>query len=78
VVSDETLHALKLYAQNDSIKLNPENKIERSILQKQIKVLTAREIWRTEGFYEVNNTYDPTVAKALELMKPQVHIVSKK
>jgi len=71
VVSDETLNALKLYAQKDSIKLNPENKIEKSILQKQIKVLTAREIWRTEGFYEVNNTYDSTVAKALQLMRAQ-------
>jgi carboxyl-terminal processing protease len=69
MVSDETLNALKLYAQKDSIKLNPKNKLEKAILQKQIKVLTAREIWRTEGFYEVNNTYDSTVAKALELMK---------
>jgi len=24
---------------------------------------------RTEGFYEVNNTYDSAVAKALELMR---------
>jgi carboxyl-terminal processing protease len=69
VVTDQTLNALKQYAQKDSIKLNPENKIERSILIRQIKVLTAREIWRTEGFYEVNNKYDSTVAKALELMK---------
>ena len=77
VVSDETLHALKAFAQRDSIQLHPENKLEKSILQRQIKVLTAREIWRTEGFYEVNNTYDSTIAKALQLMKPQVHALSK-
>jgi carboxyl-terminal processing protease len=69
VVSDQTLHDLKNYAQKDSVPLNLDNKQERSLLERQIKVLTAREIWRTEGFYEVNNTYDSTVAKALELMR---------
>jgi carboxyl-terminal processing protease len=69
VVSDQTLYDLKNYAQKDSIPLNLDNKHERSLLERQIKVLTAREIWRTEGFYEVNNTYDSTVAKALELMR---------
>jgi carboxyl-terminal processing protease len=69
VVSDQTLHDLKEYAQKDSILLNLNDKHERSLLDRQIKVLTAREIWRTEGFYEVNNTYDSTVAKALELMR---------
>ncbi|MEO8719734.1 MAG: S41 family peptidase [Ginsengibacter sp.] len=78
IVSNETLNELKHYAQSDSIKLNPENKSERAILQRQIKVLTAREIWRTEGFYEVNNSYDPTIIKALELMKPAIQHVSKK
>ena len=78
VVSDETLNALKAFAQKDSIQLHPENKKEKAILQRQIKVLTAREIWRTEGFYELSNTYDSAVAKALELMKPQVKTVSKR
>ena len=68
-VSDQTLVALKNYAQKDSIPLDLNNKQERSLLIKQIKVLTAREIWRTEGFYEVNNTYDSAVSKALQLMK---------
>jgi carboxyl-terminal processing protease len=71
VVSDQTLNDLKNYAQKDSIPLNISNKNERSLLERQIKVLTAREIWRTEGFYEVNNTYDSAVAKALQLMKPE-------
>ena len=69
VADDHTLSDLKLYAKKDSINLNLDNKIEKEILQKQIKVLTASEIWRTEGFYEVKNTYDSTVLKALELMK---------
>jgi len=28
----------------------------------------ARQIWRTEGYYEVSNAYDPVVKKALETM----------
>lgn len=69
IVTDQTLHELKAYAQKDSINLNLDNKLEKSLLERQIKVLTAREIWRTEGFYELNNTYDSVVAKALELMR---------
>jgi len=69
-VSDNVLNDLKNYAAGkDSIHLNINNEVEKSLLQRQIKVLTAREIWRTEGFYEVNNTYDSAVAKALELMR---------
>jgi hypothetical protein len=40
--------------------------------------LTAREIWRTEGFYEINNSYDSAVAKALELMKVEGNGILKK
>jgi len=68
-VDDETLKELKDFSQKDSIDLNLKDAKEKSLLQKQIKVLTAREIWRTEGFYEVNNNYDSVVTKALELIK---------
>ena len=44
--------------------------------KKQVKVLTARQIWNTEGFYEVNNEYDRTVTKALELLKPELPVDS--
>jgi carboxyl-terminal processing protease len=71
-VDDSTLNDLKIYAQNDSIFFNLNNKEEKALLQKQVKVLTAREIWRTEGFYEVNNRYDRTVTKALDLIKPEL------
>jgi len=77
-VDDETLSALKNYAKEDSVNLNLENNKERSILKREIKVLTAREIWRTEGYYEVNNQYDSTVNKALQLMKPNSQFASSK
>lgn len=77
-VNDNTLNDLKNYALKDSISFNLENKTEKELLQKQIKVLTASEIWRTQGFYEVNNTYDSAVRKALELIKTPLPVVSKK
>ena len=75
VADDATLNDLKLYAEKDSVTLNLNNSKEKALLQKQIKTLTAREIWNTEGFYEVNNNYDATIKKALELMKPDFKAV---
>lgn len=68
-VSEESLQDLKNLSEKDSLKINLKDLKERSLLEKQIKVLTAREIWRTEGFYETNNHYDSVVTKALELIK---------
>ena len=70
VADEATLNDLKFYAEKDSVTLNINNPKEKALLQKQIKTLTAREIWNTEGFYEINNNYDSTIKKALELMKP--------
>ena len=56
------------YAAKDSIALNIDHPAEKAQLSRQIRVLTARQIWRTEGFYEINNTYDEAIKKALELM----------
>jgi len=39
---------------------------DKEVLQHCIKALMARQIWRTEGYYEVSNAYDPVVKKALE------------
>ncbi len=77
-VDDQTLNNLKAYAEKDSVSLNINDQHEKSILKREIKVLTAREIWRTEGYYEVNNQYDSTVKKAMQLMKSGLQIVSKK
>ncbi len=69
-VSDSTIHDLKIFAEKDSIDLNIKNPKANSMFKREIKVLTAREIWRTEGFYEVSNQFDSTVQRTLELMKP--------
>lgn len=69
-VDAATLNNLNVYAQKDSIHFNLNNVEEKSLLSKQIKVLTARQIWNTEGYYEIKNNYDETVKKALQLMNP--------
>jgi carboxyl-terminal processing protease len=68
-VSESTLNNFKNYAAKDSISFNIDNPAEKSQLEKQIKTLTARQIWRTQGLYEVSNASDVTVQKALQVIK---------
>jgi len=60
--------ALTTYAAKDTIDLNTIPAKEKEVLQRRIKALMARQIWRTEGYYEVSNTSDPVVSKALEVV----------
>ena len=73
-INDQTLKDLKAYALQDSVNLDINNQTEKSLLEREIKTMTAREIWRTEGYYEVNNQYDSTVKKALELMRSNPNV----
>jgi carboxyl-terminal processing protease len=56
-------------AMKDSIKLQnvPEN--DKRNIQNQIKAYLARLKWRTQGYYQVSNNYDPSVEKAKEVLK---------
>jgi carboxyl-terminal processing protease len=67
-VDAATLNDFKNYAAKDSIHYNIEDAKEKELLEKQIKTLTARQIWRTEGLYEVSNPEDETVQKALKVI----------
>ena len=67
-LDDATWNSFKAFAATDSINMNIVNDKEKSELLKQIKILTARQIWRNEGLYEVSNTEDATVKKALEVL----------
>src|SRR5580692_7070747 len=60
--------ALTHYAQKDSIDLRPVPAKDKITLEYRLKALLAQLIWRTEGLYEVTNTYDPAFAKALEVV----------
>jgi carboxyl-terminal processing protease len=69
---DEQLwNSLVAYAAKDALHLNEVPARDKAILQHRLKALMARQIWRTEGYYQVTNAYDPMVNKALETLKDQ-------
>ena len=67
-VDAATFNAFRTYATRDSVDINSLTALQIAGLQKQIKIFTARQIWQTEGLYEVSNAEDETVKKALEVM----------
>ena len=68
-VDDMTWNGFKAFAAKDSINIGKVGDRERTELSKQIKILTARQIWRNQGLYEVSNVTDNSVRKALEVLK---------
>lgn len=56
-------------ALKDSIRLKniPEN--DKRNIQNQIKAYLARLKWRTQGYYQVSNSFDTAVEKAKEVLK---------
>jgi len=67
--SADVWNKLKDEALKDSIKLQniPEN--DKRNIQNQIKAYLARLKWRTQGYYQVSNSFDPAVEKAKEILK---------
>jgi len=60
--------SLTTYAAKDTVNLASIPAKEKDVLKHRLKALMARQIWRTEGYYEVSNAYDPVVGKALEVI----------
>ncbi|HUB61476.1 MAG TPA: hypothetical protein VL978_12270, partial [Puia sp.] len=60
--------ALTRYAKRDSVDLSSVSAKDKTTMEHRLKGMLARLIWRTEGYYEVTNNYDPTFAKALEVV----------
>jgi carboxyl-terminal processing protease len=50
----------------DSMKLQQIGSVEKTMIQNRLKALLARYRWRNSGFYQVLNSSDPVVNKALE------------
>lgn len=61
-------NALTNYAQKDSLHLEFASLKDKQQILLRTKSLMARQIFRTEGFYEVYNQDDPTIKKALEIV----------
>lgn len=69
-VSNDLYSEFKEFARKDSIrqidKLTAKDETE---IRNRIKAVIARQLWRTEGYYEVSNAFDPLVKKAVEELK---------
>ncbi|HXD79212.1 MAG TPA: hypothetical protein VN616_15445, partial [Puia sp.] len=60
--------ALTAYATRDSVDLSTVAAKDRSVLEHRLKAMLGRQIWGTEGYVEVSNSYDSAFAKALEVV----------
>jgi carboxyl-terminal processing protease len=68
--TDAAWSSLLQYAAKDyAINPGPVTPHDKTEIEQRIKTSLARQIWRMEGFYEVSNTYDPAVAKAMEVLR---------
>jgi len=56
-------------ALKDSIKLKNVPEPDKKNIQNQIKAYLARLKWRTQGYYQVANSYDADIEKAIEVLK---------
>lgn len=69
-ISPEILNELIVYAEKNKIKRNPkEIKKSEVIIKNQLKALIARNVFNGEGYYQVIQTQDNVLKKAIELMK---------
>jgi carboxyl-terminal processing protease len=66
--TDEAWKLLEAYALKDSIYLSKIPAADRQNIEERIKAYLARLKWRTQGFYEVYNLYDPIFQKAKEVV----------
>jgi carboxyl-terminal processing protease len=57
------------FAAKDGLDLNALSTIQKTALQKRLEAYLARFRWRNTGFFQVLNSDDPVVLKALEVIK---------
>lgn len=67
VVGDQILNQFKEYCKRQRISFTRhEFETSKELIVLRIKTDIAQLIWGNEGYYYVNNRYDPTIKKALE------------
>lgn len=68
-VSKNVLNHFKKFAQTDSIEVQLSNPEIKEQFASQLKMLTARQLWQSEGFYVVKNANDANVQAALKVLR---------
>lgn len=69
VVSPEDWEAFSLLCKKDSISVKDISSAERAYLTEKIKSSIARQLWRNEGYFEVENLADPAIKEALMVIQ---------
>ena len=67
--NEENWKQFIIAAARDSINIALATPKEKSDLTNQIKSSIARQLWRSEGYFEVMNTADEGIKKALEILE---------
>lgn len=65
------------FARKDSISLQSLSGRDRLFLEQRLKSLFARQLWRTEGYFEVTNAEDPMITKAIDIIRRGASAVRK-
>jgi carboxyl-terminal processing protease len=60
---------LTLFMKARNVSVDKLSEYDKSEVRKRIKTWMARQIWRMQGYYEVNNRYDRAVQTALDEVK---------
>ncbi|HEY2726826.1 MAG TPA: S41 family peptidase, partial [Parafilimonas sp.] len=60
---------LQNFAAKDSVDIQHLNANAKTFVMQQAENLLARQIWRSEGFFELSNADDPMIKKALDVLK---------
>ncbi len=66
---DDMWKEFVLFASKDSLNLNNVNAVQKAELQNRLEAYLARFRWRNAGYFQVINTHDAMVLKALEKLK---------
>ena len=69
VPGEKEWQQLSAYAKKDTIDLTGVSGTAKTEMLKRLEALIARQIWRTEGYFEINNLTDQMVAKAMDSVK---------
>lgn len=67
--SDADWQQFVSYAKQDSIDISKLPATAKTFVTGQMENLLARQIWRTEGYFELSNQRDPIIKKALEVLR---------
>jgi len=72
--AEELWQPILTFAKKDTVDISQIASGYKPVFLQRLKANLARQIWRTEGFYEVWNSTDPAVKRAEAEMKKQVAV----